>query len=133
MKYYLFFVFLLAGSLSACCNFLSRIFFQEVFSYGLSVVLSYFVGMAIAYTMYKVIFSFEEAYVSSIKKFVLVNLIGMTQTYFMAMAFFEVFSMFMSVKHAEDISHFAALGLLSITSYTLHKNYTFRKRAKRKA
>lgn len=60
MKYYMFFVFVLAGTVSACCNYLARIF------------------------------------------------------------------------HAEDVSHLAALGMLSVTSYTLHKNYTFRKKVVRR-
>lgn len=128
MKYYLFFVFLLSGTLSACCNFLARIFFQNVFSYGISVVLGYFVGMATAYMLYKVVFGNENTQLSSIRRFILVNLIGMAQTYVFSMAFYEIFSLFLRSNHAEDVSHLLALSMLSITSYTLHKNYTFRQK-----
>lgn len=124
----LFLLFLLAGASSVCCNFAARIIFQYIFSYSFSVVLGYLVGMATAYLLFKALFGNQRTQFKSIRRFILVNLYGMTQTYVFSMVFLKVLGQFLSQNHAENLAHLLALSMLSITSYLMHKHYTFQQK-----
>ena len=48
-----FFQFLFVGGIAAAINFISRIGFNEFFSYRISIVLAYIIGMIVAFTLFK--------------------------------------------------------------------------------
>ena len=70
-----FYNFVLAGAISACCTFITRLLLQEVITYEESLVYSYIVGTVTAYGLYKSTFGRESGDVNSRIKFTIVNLL----------------------------------------------------------
>lgn len=121
--------FLFVGGIAAGINFISRIGFNEFFSYRVSIVLAYIVGMIIAFTLFK-LYVFEKSnlhYSQEIKNFTLVNIFGIIQVWLISVGLAEYFFPYISFKfYPDEVAHFIGLGVPAISSYFGHKYFSFK-------
>ena len=122
--------FLIFGGIAAAINFLSRIAFNEVFSYRISIILAYLVGMIVAFTLFK-LYVFEKSdhhYIDEIKGFVIVNIFGIIQVWMISIGLAEYFfPAILFSFYPNETAHFIALGIPAISSYFGHKYFSFKK------
>lgn len=120
--------FLLVGGSAAAINFVSRIGFNEFFSYRVSIVLAYIVGMVVAFTLFKH-FVFEKSgkhYIEEVKGFVFVNLLGILQVWIISVSLAEYLFPYLNYHFYEkEIAHFIGLSIPAISSYFGHKHFSF--------
>lgn len=122
-----FYNFVLAGAISACCTFITRLLLQEVITYEESLVYSYIVGTVTAYGLYKSTFGRESGDVNSRIKFTIVNLLGLAQTTIVSLIVCRYLSLCMALHHAQAAAHFIGLASLTVPSYYAHLYFTFAK------
>lgn len=124
-----FILFLLCGGLAASANIISRYIFFLILSYPVSIVLAYIVGMVIAFTMFKVIvFRVKEKkdLIKEIISFTLVNMLGMLLTLALSTFLAECLFPYMGFTfYPYDVAHLLGVMAPVITSYFLHKHFTF--------
>lgn len=124
-----FLIFLLTGGGAAVVNFGARIFYNRWFSFSVSIVLAYLVGMVVAFILAK-LFVFQksqQALHRSILLFVLVNLVGMLQTWLVSMGcVFFVLPRLGMVRNVPEIAHFVGIMTTALTGYIGHKHWSFR-------
>lgn len=127
-KQFLLFVF--SGSIAALGNFLSRIYFNNFFSYSTSIIFAYFVGMLIAYFLMKILV-FKPKKNSNLKSsmyFIFINLLAVLQTW--AVSLYLLNSLLPSIniqQNSKEIAHAVGITIPLITSYYGHKLLTFKK------
>ena len=123
-----FFQFLFVGGIAAAVNFIGRIGFNQFFSYRVSIILAYLVGMIVAFTLFK-IYVFEKSnrhYIDQVKGFVIVNIFGIIQVWLISIALAEYFFPYISfLFYPNELAHFIALGVPAISSYFGHKYLSF--------
>ena len=122
----IFFKFFAAGAIAAAVNFGSRFLFSTWMPFELAVVLAYLTGMAIAFTLftYKVFNRSSNSKAKSLFRFTIVNVVGLVQTWVLSIIFLNtIFSG--SGQLGEAISHLSAMSFVTVTSYFLHRRYTF--------
>jgi len=121
--------FLFVGAIAAGINFISRIGFNEFFSYRISIVLAYIVGMVIAFTLFKY-FVFAKSgqhYIDEVKGFVIVNIFGIAQVWLISVGLAEYLFPYLKLEfYPNEIAHFIALGIPAISSYFGHKYFSFK-------
>ena len=126
-----FVTFIVAGGVSAAANILSRIGFSQLMPFELSVVFAYIIGMATAFFLFKsfVFDSKNRRVMGEGARFALVNVVSLLQVWTASVLLARfVFPMLGFTWHAETIAHVTGLLSLTITSYVLHKRYTFAER-----
>ena len=120
--------FILSGGAAALANIGARILFSLFAGYSVSIVLAYIVGLVTGYTLMKLLVfeSSGRASVGEYFRYFMVNMAALGQVWLLSIllkdyAFPAVGYQF----HAETAAH--AIGVLSpiVTSYMLHKKYTF--------
>ncbi|MDQ8728045.1 GtrA family protein [Bradyrhizobium sp. LHD-71] len=127
-----FIVFVLVSGFSAVVNLALRTALGTVITYGLSIVLAYFCGMAIAYVLNRLyVFGRSGRTVASeFVRFGLINLVGLTQVWLVSVALahylFPTIGLF---PYAETIAHGTGLASLILTSYFGHRYFSFAPRA----
>lgn len=123
--------FLVSGGIAAACNVGTRMLLGFVFSYEVSIVLAYGVGMIVAFSIMRA-FVFQPPASSSKRgqfvRFSIVNLLGLAQTLLVS----EVVARWAAPtlgfhRHAEVIGHALGVGAPVITSYFGHKYFSFKK------
>jgi len=117
-----------AGGFAALVNFVSRIIFNFWFSFEVSVVLAYLIGMITAYILTK-IFVFKAksvGLVSSSIKFTIVNILAVLQTYFISVYLYYWLNNNINFDYNKEIAHFVVIAFPVITSYIGHKYYSFK-------
>jgi putative flippase GtrA len=123
-----FILFVAAGGFAALVNFVSRIIFNFWFSFEVSVVLAYLIGMITAYILTK-IFVFKAksvGLVSSSIKFTIVNILAVLQTYFISVYLYYWLNNNINFDYNKEIAHFVGIAFPVITSYIGHKYYSFK-------
>lgn len=123
-----FILFVAAGGFAAMVNFVSRIIFNFWFSFEVSVVLAYLIGMITAYILTK-IFVFKAksvGLVSSSIKFTIVNILAVLQTYFISVYLYYWLNNNINFDYNKEIAHFVGIAFPVITSYIGHKYYSFK-------
>ncbi len=122
--------FLFVGGIAAAINFISRIGFNEFFSYRISIILAYIIGMIVAFTLFKH-YVFEKShrhYLEEVKGFVIVNIFGIAQVWLISIGLAEyLFPYIFFTFHPKEVAHFIALGIPAISSYFGHKYFSFKK------
>lgn len=123
--------FVAASGTSAIFNLGSRIIFGWFTNFAASVVLSYFVGMTVAYILSRwlVFKPSSKSYHREVIFFFLVNMVGLLQTVIFSVVLEDV--VFAFIQHQllrEEISHFIGLGSTAFTSYLGHKFFTFKEK-----
>jgi putative flippase GtrA len=121
--------FVIASGTSAIFNLGSRVLFGLFCNFTLSIILAYFIGMIVAYTLSRwlVFKPSSSAYHREIIFFILVNMVALVQTVIVSVVFEGWVLVF--IHHQllrEEISHFIGLGSTAFTSYLGHKYFTFR-------
>lgn len=124
-----FIYFLITGGIAATANFLSRIYLNELYSFSLSVILAYLIGMVTAFVLAR-IFVFKKSSQSlgrSVLIFCLVNTLALAQTWLISMGFNFYILPSLGIRHfVPEIS--SAIGILFpvFTSYLGHKYWSFK-------
>ncbi|MCD1634197.1 GtrA family protein [Martelella mediterranea] len=123
--------FLFAGGVAALVNILTRIELSNFMGFTPAIIIAYLFGMTTAYVLMRA-FAFERSgrhlhqeYI----RFGLVNLFALFQIWLISVGLEDyVFPWIGFVRHSETVAH--SIGVLSptITSYFLHKYFTFSKR-----
>ena len=120
--------FLFVGGIAAGVNFISRIGFSEFFSYRISIILAYIVGMVIAFTLFKH-YVFEKSgrhYIEEVKGFIIVNIFGIIQVWLISIGLAEYLFPYISLQfYPHEVAHFIALGIPALSSYFGHKHFSF--------
>lgn len=125
-----FFRFVVSGGLAAVVNILSRIALSQLTSYSVAIVIAYLIGMTTAYVLMKLLV-FERSgrrAAEEYLRFGMVNLVALAQVWGVSMLFaFYIFPWLMPAVSAMTPAH--VIGVLSpiVTSYVLHKHFTFRR------
>lgn len=123
-----FILFVIAAGLSVPVNLLSRVGFSFVVPFSVAIVLSQICGVIVAYTLTKV-FVFEPSRRDvhrEFSRFVLVNLISLAQTWLVAVGLVDiVFPALKMAFYPEFVGHFIGLATTSVTSFILHKRFSF--------
>ena len=104
-----------AGGFAALVNFVSRIIFNFWFSFEVSVVLAYLIGMITAYILTK-IFVFKAksvGLVSSSIKFTIVNILAVLQTYFISVYLYYWLNNNINFDYNKEIAHFVGIAFLN--------------------
>lgn len=124
-----FIIFIVTGGTAALVNFISRLIFNQWFSFSTAVIFAYLIGMTTAFVLAK-IFVFKETTQSihySISFFCLVNILAITQTWLISMGLAYYLLPYIGVsKLVPEIAH--AIGIVApvFTSYIGHKRFSFR-------
>ena len=123
-------VFLLSGGLAAAANFVCRILLSySGVSFHLAVVLSYLVGMFIAFALFrKVVFTHSRtSLVRAATGFIMVNCVGIAVTFTVSsLCFYYIFPMLSFDFFSAEIAHFLGLSFTAFTSFWGHKIFSFR-------
>ncbi len=120
--------FCVSGGFAALANVLSRIFFSNFFSYEISILLSFFVGMTTAFVlMRKYVFVFKRnSLLSQIMRFVFVNLISLILTFIITFTLKYLLGViFNSIDFIELLAHIGGVSFPILTSFLIHKYFTF--------
>ncbi|WP_158543436.1 GtrA family protein [Dyella solisilvae] len=126
--------FLTASGASAIVNILLRIELSRSMAYNPSVALAYVFSTLLAFVFNRIFVFSAQGRASHIQlaRFFVVNIIGLIQTLVLSNVLSRLFS---AVTHLplqlnETLAHAFALSTLAITSFFLHKNFTFSNFAK---
>ncbi|HHF7364950.1 TPA: GtrA family protein [Legionella bozemanae] len=124
-----FIAFLMAGVIAVIVNFCSRILYSYSFSFSTSIILAYVTGMVVSFILTKffVFKASQQTFTRSIIFFILINLIGMSQTLLVSLLFAHYFLPAMDIKSLE-IAHAIGLASPTFTTYLGHKFLTFREK-----
>lgn len=124
-----FLVFLAVGGAAAAVNWLSRIALSTVMAFGPAVVVAHLIGMVVAFIgMRALAFRVSGPGAGAeFPRFFLVNLVSIAQTWVLA----ELVLLLLAgpVGHraiAEAIAHGIGISSTAVTSYWLHRRFTFR-------
>lgn len=121
--------FAITGGIAAGVNILSRVTLSQVMPFSAAVAIAYLFGMTTAYVLMKLTV-FEKSgqrvhheYI----RFALVNAVAFAQVWLISMGLARYLLPAVGIEtHAETIGH--VIGVLSpvVTSYFMHKHFTFR-------
>ena len=124
-----FVLFIITGGTSAIINIFSRIILSNFFRFEIAILISYGIGMLIAFILAKrfVFLNSNKSIKKSFPAFALVNLISVLQTFFVSIFIKNLFiNFFDNLSFIELISHTCGLGILVFTSFYGHKYITFK-------
>ncbi len=125
-RHYLLFLF--TGLSSVVVNMLSRIVFNQWFCYSISIFLAYSISTIVAYILnrYYVFNQSGSTIKQSAYKFFLVNLVGVIQVWVVSVTLvLHVFPYYEFNYFVPEIAQLMALSSLTLTSYYLHKYFSF--------
>lgn len=128
-----FLVFLLVGGFAAGVNVLSRIGFNLILSYEVSIVLAYLCGMTTAYVLNRIyVFKTSGRSVSSeYARFGLVNVVALIQVWLVSVGLAHyLFPAIGMVWHADTIAHGIGVSVPIVSSYFGHKYFSFAQQQK---
>lgn len=120
--------FLVSGGVAAAVNLGSRAFYDLWMSYSLAIVLAYVTGMATAFALNRrfVFQSSTSEWSTSAGRFVIVNCLGLAQTWAVSLL---MTSFVLPLLHVDrfraGIAHFVGVAAPVFTSYAAHRLWTF--------
>lgn len=123
-----FFQFLIVGGSAALINFLSRIGLSEFFSYRVSIILAYLIGMVVAFILFKhlVFKKSGKHYIEELKGFVIVNILSILQVWIISVGLAEYLFPYLNYQfYHKEVAHFIGLAIPAISSYFGHKYFSF--------
>jgi putative flippase GtrA len=123
--------FVLSGGAAAAANVVSRILFSQVMPYSPAIILAYGVGMLTAYLlMRRFVFASSGRHTQDeASRFILVNAVAAAQVWAVSMLLARWLLPALGWSwQAETLAHMAGVGSTVLTSYVLHKRFTFRPR-----
>ena len=125
-------LFVLVGGGAALVNVLSRIVIDTATSYEMAIILAYMIGMTVAFSLNRALVF--EARAASWKgqylRFGLVNAVSALQVLAVSLLFSKIIFPAAGVRyHPEMLAHIIGVVSPVLTSYYLHKHFTFRRQA----
>lgn len=126
-----FLIFLLTGGLAALLNWLSRMGLSLWLPFGPAVVCAHVIGMVVAFvTMRRLAFQVSGAGAGGqFGRFFLVNLVSVAQTWLVAELGLFLLQRSLAISSvSEAIAHGAGIASTVMTSYWLHRRFTFASR-----
>jgi len=121
--------FLFCGFIAALVNWISRLLFNDFMfiNLSLSIIFAHVLGMLIAFLLFRiVVFKSNKNILQSISSFTIVNLLSLILIFFMTILFINLLSFSdLDNLYIKAISHAIAVSFTSITSYVLHKKFTY--------
>jgi len=124
-----FLMFLVSGGVAAAANILSRVLFGLWVPYWASIVLAYLVGLATAFVLMRTLAftTSRNATHAQAMWFVLVNLVGLLQTFIISLVLAHwLFPMMGFERGAATVAHAIGVIVPVLTSYLGHKHLSFR-------
>ncbi|MEM7689275.1 MAG: GtrA family protein [Pseudomonadota bacterium] len=120
--------FVAIGGFAATLNLLSRIVFSAFTIYEIAIVLAYGIGMMTAFELNRA-FVFEktgEGRLPQLAKFSAVNVVALLQIFVISVGLARfVFPALEFTLWPETVAHGIGLGSVTLTSYWLHRVFTF--------
>ena len=121
--------YLLFGAMAAGLNWGSRFGWSLLLPFRFAVVAAYATGMVFAFLTFRC-FVFNDSGASvggQVRNFVIVNLLGMAQTWVLALALVDHVLPAVGWRfHPEACGHAVAVGAPAVTSWFGHRYFTFR-------
>ena len=119
--------FIAVGGVAALANLISRYFLDFLMPFEIAVVIAYGVGMVVGFFLFRgTLFRGRPITRRMILRFVWVNLFGATLAWAVSSVMArQVLPMIGWTFHPFEIAHFCGVAAPAITSYFLHKHYTF--------
>jgi putative flippase GtrA len=123
--------FVLTGSISAFLNLGVRHLLSYVIFFEAAVACAYVVSTAVAFTLArKFVFGTGAEWEIDLARFVAVNVYGFLQVLAVSTLLLRLlFPLIEFHWHPEDVAHFLGLATLAVTSFYLHRHFSFRRRA----
>lgn len=122
--------FLFAGGFAAFVNWVLRIGFSVFMPFWLAVLLAYFIGMSIGYTLYKHFVFVNAEKPESAKRqifvFLGVNFFSAFVVLALSVGLSEMLVRLLPLMIAEAMAHGGAIAVGAVTNYLGHKVITFR-------
>ena len=122
-------LFLLTSGAAAGVNVAARALLSEVTIYEVAVVLAYVVGMTTAFVLTRQ-FVFEQTIGSvhaQFVRFAIVNAAAAAQVWFVSVGLARlIFPIIDFTLHPETVAHLIGVASPALTSYVLHKRFSFR-------
>lgn len=119
--------FLGVGGIAALANLLARYIFDFVMPFELAVVLAYLVGMVIGFALFqKMLFGGGGIETRRVVRFVWVNIFGATLAWAVSSIMArQILPALGWSWRPYEIAHLCGVAAPAITSFFLHKHYTF--------
>lgn len=119
--------FIAIGGIAAVANLVSRYFLNFVMPFEAAVVLAYGVGMVVAFILFRrTMFQGHAVSGALITRFVWVNIFGATLAWAVSSVMArQILPAIGWTFHPFEAAHFCGVAAPAITSYFLHKYYTF--------
>ena len=121
--------FLIAGGFAAFANIISRVILSYFFSYEISIICSFIVGLFFGYLLMRnYVFSFRSnLFFTQIIRFLIINFIALLQTFLITIIFKYLLDFFLeNIDIKELIAHIIGVSFPALTSYFAHKHFTFK-------
>ena len=121
--------FILAGGSGAIANIVSRYTFDFFVSYSHAIIYAYIVGMVTTFTLskYFVFYVSNSNLGKEFSKFVIVNLLAIIIVWLVSMTFARILFPAINMNYRPDyIGHILGVCSTAISSYFLHKYFTFK-------
>jgi putative flippase GtrA len=121
--------FLGVGGIAALANLVSRYFLDFVLPFEVAVVLAYMVGMVVGFFLFqKMLFGGSGIDPRRVMRFIWVNIFGAALAWAVSTLMArQALPMLGWTWHPFEIAHLCGVAAPAITSYFLHKHYTFAK------
>lgn len=119
--------FIAIGGVAAAANLVSRYFLDFVMPFEVAVVLAYGVGMVVGFFLFRsTMFQGHAINGGLIRRFVWVNIFGATLAWAVSSVMArQLLPAIGWTFHPFEAAHFCGVAAPAITSYFLHKHYTF--------
>jgi putative flippase GtrA len=123
--------FLGIGGIAAMANLVARYFLDFIMPFEAAVVLAYMVGMVLAFFLFqRMLFGGGKADMRRVMRFIWVNIFGATLAWAVSSIMArQVLPMIGWTWHPFEVAHLCGVAAPAITSYFLHKHYTFAERS----
>ena len=121
--------FFIAGGAAALANIGTRIIFSNFFSYEISILLSFLVGLTTGFFLMKeYVFDLsKKSLMTQIFRYILVNLAALLQTFLISVYLNNFLLLYFSNENlTEIIAHSTGVVFPVFTSYFAHKIFTFK-------
>ena len=119
--------FLGVGGVAAAANLISRYFIDFILPFEVAVVLAYMVGMVVGFFLFRnTLFKGYAVDTRLIMRFIWVNLFGATLAWAISSIMARhALPLIGWTWHPFEIAHLCGVAAPAVTSYFLHKHYTF--------
>jgi len=121
--------FLFCGFIAALINWTSRLFLNDFLyiNFTLSIIFAHVLGMIAAFFLFKIlVFRSNKDILKSLFSFISVNIFSLILIFLMTIFFMSILSFSdIDILFIKGASHALAICLTSITSYVLHKKFTY--------